>query len=139
VWMSDPGKTRPYIGSMIATLPVGTAISYLLTRDKEYANSRSWLIILGTILGDLSGRGFAYLFGADTFRETSIGAMVMTPVGTLTSVMLTRNIPEMQANAFESSPLMDVSSKLALLGTSYLISRSGKEMPIYLEIYRAAF
>ncbi len=139
VWMSDPGKARPYIGSMIATLPVGTAISYLLTRDKEYANSRSWLIIIGTILGDLSGRGFAYLFGADTFRETSIGAMIMTPVGTLTSVMLTRSIPEMQANAWESSPLADISSKLALLGASYLVSRSGNEIPIYLEIYRTAF
>jgi hypothetical protein len=142
VWMRDPGKSRPYIASMIAGIPAGTAISYLLTRDKEYENARSMLIILGTILGDLSGRGFAYLFGADTFRTTSIGAMIMTPVGTLISTVLTRNISgniKEKAEAIESSPLLDVSSKLTLLGTSYLLARNGNEIPVYLELYRTAF
>lgn len=139
VWLRDPRKTRPYIGSMIATIPVGTAISYLLTRNHEYANSRSMIIILGSILGDLSGRGFSYLFGADTFRETTIGAMVMTPVGTLMSVLLTRNITANTQSAMESSPLADISSKLALIGTSYLLARNGKEAPVQVELYRKAF
>jgi hypothetical protein len=137
VWMRNPGKSRPYIGSMIATLPVGTAISYLLTNNKEYSESRSMLIILGTILGDLSGRGIAYLFGADSFRTTSIGAMIMSPVGTLTSTMLTKNMTT--TKSLQSSTLIDISSKLALLGTSYFLSRNGNEFPIYIDFCNIAF
>jgi hypothetical protein len=142
VLLNDPKKDRPYIASMVAGLPIGTSGGILLTRNNDYENSRSTLIILGTIFGDMFGRGCAYLFGADNWRELTMGAVVGTPIGTFTTVMLTRNMSKQlqeKAEAIESSSLFDVSSKLALIGMNSLLAKHGNSVPLRLELYQATF
>ena len=140
--LNDPKKTRPYISSMTVGLPIGTVMSCLLTRNGNYESERSTLIILGSILGDMFGRGCAYLFGADSWRELTMGAVVGTPIGTFTTAILTRNISKQlqeKAEAMGSSPLFDISSKLALIGANSLLAKHGKDIPLCLELYRVEF
>jgi hypothetical protein len=142
VLLNDPKKDRPYVASMVVGLPIGTSGGILMTRHGDYENSRSTLIILGTILGDMFGRGCAYLFGADSWRELTMGAVVGTPIGTFTTAMLTRNMSKQlqeKAEAIESSSLFDVSSKLALIGMNSLLAKRGNSVPLRLELYQATF
>ncbi|MGB9595185.1 MAG: hypothetical protein ACPL7B_02790 [Candidatus Poribacteria bacterium] len=142
VYFKDPGYTKPYIASMMACTPIGTTAGILLTRNGSYDNGRGTLIILGTILGDVFGRGIAYLAGADTWKEVSIGAVIFAPVGTFTTSILTRNMsPKMQkkASALESLPIVDTASKLALLGAYLAIAKEKSKVPIYMELYRKAW
>ncbi|HGE72876.1 TPA: hypothetical protein ENX78_18730 [Candidatus Poribacteria bacterium] len=142
VYIKDPGRTKPYIASMMACAPIGTTASILLTRNGSYENGRSMLIILGTILGDVFGRGVAYLAGADTWREVSIGAIIFAPLGTFTTSILTRNMsPKIQKKMalLESLPIIDTASKLALIGAYSTIAKDENSAPIYLELYCKAF
>jgi len=142
VLLDDPKKTRPYISSMTFGLPLGITMGCLLTGNGDYEHGRSSLIILGTILGDLFGRGCAYLFGADSWRELTIGGIIGTPIGTFTTTILTRNMSKQlqeKAETMESSPLFDVSSKMALIGINSLLAKRGNNVPLRLELYRANF
>jgi hypothetical protein len=140
--LKDPEKTRPYIASMMACTPIGTVTACLLTRNGNYENGRSILITLGTVLGDIFGRGVAYLAGADTWKSTTIGGMIFAPVGTLTTSILTRNMSQKmqeKATAMESLPIVDVVSKLALIGTYSAIVKDKESVPMYMELYHRAF
>lgn len=142
VYFKDPGRTRPYITSMMACAPIGTTASILLTKNGSYDNGRGMLIILGTILGDVFGRGVAYLAGADTWKEVSIGAVIFAPVGTFTTSILTRNMSsKMQKKVaeLESLPIIDATSKLALLCAYSTIVKEKDRFPIYMELYRKTF
>ncbi len=142
VYFKDPGYTRPYLASMMACAPVGTTASVFLTRNGSYDDGRSTLIILGTILGDIFGRGVAYLAGADTWKEVSIGAVIFAPVGAFTTSILTRNMSskmQKKAMALESSSMVDTVSKLALIGIYSATAKGEDRIPMYMEIYRKAF
>lgn len=142
VLLDNPKKDRPYVSSMTVGLPLGTAMSYLLTQNGDYEYGRSMIIILGTILGDMFGRGCAYLFGADSWRGLAVGGMVGTPIGTFTTVMLTKNMPRQlqeKAEAMESLPLLDIPTKLALIGIHSVLAKNGNDVPLCLELYRTAF
>jgi hypothetical protein len=71
-----------------------------------------------------------------------MGAVVGTPIGTFTTAILTRNMSKQlqeKAEAMGSSPLFDISSKLALIGANSLLAKHGKDIPLCLELYRVEF
>lgn len=142
VLLADPESKRPYVASMILGLPVGTGLSYLITSDGNYEHGRSILIILGTLFGELFGRGVAYLLGADSWRTSTIGGMLGAPAGTVISSMLTRNLPEtskIDQKTSEYSKAVDLACKIGILGTYSIVARNGKSIPIYMELYKTTF
>lgn len=142
VLLADPENKRPYVTSMMLCLPVGTGLSYLITSDGNYEHGRSMLIILGTLFGELFGRGVAYLLGADSWRTLTIGGMLGAPAGTIISSMLTRNLLEtskIDQKTSEYSKVVDLVCKLGILGTYSIVTRNEKSIPIYMELYKTTF
>ncbi len=142
VLLADPESKRPYVASMMLGLPVGTGLSYIITSDGSYEHGRSILIILGTVFGELFGRGIAYLVGADNWRTLTFGGMLGAPAGTIVSSMLTRNLVETSKIAqktSEYSEAIDLVCKLGILGTYSAIAHGGKNIPIYIPLYRTTF
>lgn len=142
VLLADPNNKRPYIASMMLGLPVGTGLSYIITNDGNYEHGRSILIILGTIFGELFGRGVAYLAGADNWRTLTIGGMFGVPAGIIVSSILTRNLSEtnkVEQKASECSKVIDMACKIGFLGTYSSIVHNRKSIPVYMELYKTTF
>jgi len=119
----DPEKGRPYVASMMLCLPIGTGVSVFLTRGEDYGLTRSTMIILGSVFGDLFGRGVAYLAGADTWRESNIGGMAGLPLGVFTATFLTKGYPEeiqqkgiIDMTKIHLMPIFSPSPGLAIVG-----------------------
>lgn len=142
VLLADPNNKRPYIASMMLGLPVGTGLSYMITNDGNYEHGRSILIILGTVFGELFGRGIAYLAGADNWRTLTIGGMFGVPAGIIVSSMLTRNLSDtskVEQKASEYSKVIDMACKIGFLGTYSSIVCNRKSIPVYMELYKTTF
>ena len=114
-------RPRPYVLAASLGLPVGTYLGYKLTGEEEYTIGRARLIILGAVVGALSGTGVLLLadFNEERTKSYVLANMLGAAAGMWYAHRFTRGWSEKFASKEGDEPAIDESFSLELIRISF--------------------
>lgn len=114
-------QPRPYVLAATLGLPVGTYLGYQLTGEEEYTIGRARLIILGAVVGALTGTGVLLLadFSEERTKSYVMANMLGSAVGMWYAHRFTRGWGEDLAAKTSEDPASGEGFSLELIRISF--------------------